>query len=113
MWMIITAVVVVLFFSGLLGGLGATGKLKFTEAVDENTTYIFYAPWCGHCKAAMPEFERAVEQGQGRVVLINSDLPESQPLIELYGVKGFPTIMKGDNVFDGPRTAQAILDFTF
>jgi hypothetical protein len=59
----------------------------------------------------MPEFESAVAQGQGKVVLVDSDLPENQPLIELYGVKGFPTIMRGDQVFDGPRTAEGILEF--
>ena len=65
--------------------------------------------------AYMGQSLRALDQSLGnKLHIIEGDQVEIlRELIELYGVKGFPTIMKGDNVFDGPRTAQAILDFTF
>lgn len=55
---------------------------------------IFYAPWCGHCKSAMPEWSGAAEtmkkEKKIRFGKINCD--EHKSMCGEYGVKGYPTI---------------------
>ena len=57
----------------------------------------------------MAEFEKAVESGNGKIILVNGD--ENRELMQKYGVQGFPTIMKGNNVHKGGRTEKEILEF--
>jgi len=74
-----------------------------------DTVFIFYAPWCGHCKKSMDDFEKASAKNS-KIRLINSD--ENTDLVKKYGVKGFPTIMKSNGtVYSGDRSADSILEF--
>jgi len=83
---------------------------SFTN-ISSGKVYIFHAPWCGHCRAAMPEFEKVVEQNPD-IELINSEYPESKILIDKFEVRGFPTILKDNGTkYIGPRTAESILEF--
>ena len=89
-------------------------SLNEDGSVDENipndAVIIFYAPWCGHCKKSMGEFRKAQSMGRGKVILVNSD--ENADIVKQYGVKGFPTIMKGDRTpYTGSRDASNIIDF--
>ena len=82
------------------------------DSITKDTVLIFYAPWCGHCKRSMGEFKDAVSQGNGKVMMINSDDPDSKELIEKYNVNGFPTIMKASGEkYTGPRTSSGIINF--
>jgi len=100
----------VLFYSGCSKfTIGTTPQKEKVNSIAPDTVLIFYAPWCGYCKAAMDEFEKAVDTGNGKIVLINGD--ENRDLMTKYGVNGFPTIMKGNKVHTGGRTANEILDF--
>ena len=81
------------------------------EPVLEDPVFIFFAPWCGHCKAAKEEFEKAAEMNE-MIILVDSTEPENKDLIEKYEVKGYPTIMKASGEkFIGARTAEAIDEF--
>ena len=81
-----------------------------SSSIDKNTVFIFYAPWCGHCKQSMPEFTKASENDNIR--LINSDDPTAKRLLREYDISGFPTIMRSDHTpFRGNRTASEIIDF--
>merc|ERR1711935_154365 len=62
---------------------------------------IFYAPWCGHCKAAMPDFNKAANALKGNVNLGKVDCTTEQSLCG--GVQGYPTFFWYDN--DGKKTA--------
>lgn len=53
---------IMLFLSQLaLSKLVEIEGAEFAKAYKENKTMfvLFYAPWCGHCKAFKPEFEKA------------------------------------------------------
>lgn len=53
---------------------------------------MFYAPWCGHCKAAMPDFESAAGEVEKDVGFGRVDCTAEQSLCSDYGVQGYPTI---------------------
>ena len=85
-------------------------KLKYSFSSSESV-YIFYAPWCGHCKHSMPEFKQA-EKMTDNVVLVNSEDPSNKDIMKKFSVQSFPTIVKEDGTaFVGERKAKDIVNF--
>jgi protein disulfide-isomerase-like protein len=111
------------FLSVGLGVQAHVGDLKgsfrveaFENQMSGPVFVIFYAPWCGHCKRTMPEFEKLQQsfKGQVKLVSINADLEENKELVQSQKVQGFPTIryfpsgMSGKfDEYNGERTAEA------
>jgi protein disulfide-isomerase len=71
----------------------------------ESKMYFFYADWCPHCKSAKPEWDKFHKQfnnkqiGTYNIVPVGVDCSEGEnPLIQEYGVDGYPTVIlvKGD-----------------
>ena len=90
----------------------STKKSKLTN-VSPDKTMIFYAPWCGHCKTAMPEFKKAAESSNGKIQMINSDAPGSKELMEKFHVNAFPTIMKATGEqYNGSNDAESLKNFS-
>lgn len=79
----------------------------------------FFAPWCGHCKALTPEYEKAADAfaADKTVVIAKVDATVEKELGSRFGVSGYPTIKffkKGgttDEVYNGGRTAEDIVTF--
>lgn len=55
---------------------------------------MFYAPWCGHCKMAKPEFQDAAEQlkDDPKMAFAAVDCTKHSSLCQTVGVSGYPTI---------------------
>jgi protein disulfide-isomerase A6 len=51
----------------------------------------FYAPWCGHCKVAAPEYSAAADELAGDAKVGAVDATVHEGLAQRFGVRGFPT----------------------
>lgn len=76
----------------------------------------FYAPWCGHCKALAPEYEKAsTELLPSGIKLAKVDCTEEQELCGEHGIEGFPTLKvfrEGSPAeYNGNRKADGIVSY--
>ncbi|CAK8672303.1 unnamed protein product [Clavelina lepadiformis] len=79
---------------------------------------MFYAPWCGHCKKAKPEYQNAASQfaEDKKVLFAAVDCTKSSEVCGNYDVKGYPTfyyLSYGKNAmkYQGGREEPNFVDF--
>lgn len=97
---------------------------NFDETVLKNplvSMVAFIAPWCGHCKKLLPEWEEAAQKLNGEGAFLGVvDATVEESLAARYGVQGYPTIKifpggltnKSDyRDYPGERVASAIVKF--
>ena len=79
------------------------------------TIVLFYAPWCGHCKKLMPEFDEFAKEKKGdkKIKIIKVDCVENTKMAKKYGIESFPTIKclkdgKQVSEYTGERTKLAL-----
>mmetsp|Transcript_7849 Transcript_7849/g.12282 ORF Transcript_7849/g.12282 Transcript_7849/m.12282 type:complete len:223 (+) Transcript_7849:82-750(+) len=79
----------------------------------------FYAPWCGHCKALKPDWDKLMEEFASSATQLIADVdctvPENDELCTANGVQGFPTLKWGDpsdlQEYQGSRSLDALKEF--
>jgi protein disulfide-isomerase-like protein len=91
-----------------LDALTSTGK----------SMVMFHAPWCGHCKAMLPEYKNAVADMAKacpglKVVALNGD--KVRDALKKHDIKGFPTLkifVDGKATeYQGDRSVKSLVDF--
>ena len=85
------------------------------------TFTMYYADWCGHCKATKPMFEQFAKSGSvdvnGTPVTLQLISPEKEPeKMKGVQVKGYPTFLYSDSArgvveYSGPRSPEGFLEF--
>jgi len=82
------------------GGVLVLDETSFDAALKKFPVLMveFYAPWCGHCKALQPTYERAAKAvkkstGTARLAKIDATSDSGQKIAEKFKIEGYPTIM--------------------
>lgn len=92
---------------------------NWNEQTAGKTTFLkFYAPWCGHCKALAPAWEKlSTKYADSETILIGEvDCDGTgKSICSENGVKGFPTLKYGAvselEAYSGGRDIEALTAF--
>jgi len=119
-------VVVILFLIGSITaeeGQSETGIIELTDETIQDTiannahVFIeFYAPWCGHCKRLVPEYEFVSAYFKdSNVVIAKIDASTHNTAAATFGISGFPTLKLFSNGvpidYEGERTSMNMIQW--
>ena len=94
--------------------IGNTETFDGEEGAGTLNCTMYYAPWCGHCKTAKPEWEKLEGELNGKTIngisvnISKIDCDQNPKVAEEQGIQGFPTFkfeMNGKYLdYNGGRT---------
>lgn len=93
---------------------------NFDKTIASNSIVMvkFFAPWCGHCKALAPEYEKlakTVKESGKKYVIAELDATVQKATAGKFGVNGYPTLklfIDGTPIdYEGERKLDDILAF--
>ena len=92
-----------------------------TEVLKSDSLWLilFYAPWCGHCKAFHPQFEKLAKASKGVFKIAAVNCEDNRDLASKYKISGFPTVLyfgedkEKTEEYEGERKAEKIVEFLF
>mmetsp|Transcript_29352 Transcript_29352/g.53841 ORF Transcript_29352/g.53841 Transcript_29352/m.53841 type:complete len:219 (+) Transcript_29352:82-738(+) len=92
---------------------------NFDDMTEGKTVFLkFFAPWCGHCKAIKPDWDKLIDEFAGSETQLIADVDctaEGEPLCEEAGIEGFPSLKWGDPAdlqdYDGGRSYEDLKTF--
>lgn len=73
----------------------------------------FWAPWCGPCMAAAPEFKALAKKYAGQIRFVKVNVDNEQELSQKYNIKGIPTFIffkGGSEVINMTGFAKALFE---
>ncbi|XP_068645043.1 protein disulfide isomerase-like 2-3 [Aristolochia californica] len=89
-----------------------------SKVLDSNRVVFveFFAPWCGHCQALTPTWEKAATVLKGVATVAALDADAHKSLAQEYGIQGFPAIKvfspgKPPIDYQGSREVKPIAEF--
>jgi len=91
------------------------------EVIESDSLWLilFYAPWCGHCKAFHPQIEKVSKATKGlfKIGAVNCEVEKK--LSSKYNIDGYPTVLffgkdkKKTEEYEGDRKAEKVIEFLF
>ena len=92
----------------------------FVKSVSKGVLVMFHAPWCGHCKRLMPDFDQLANDvfSEKEIAVAKVDAVSYPGLAATHKVDGYPTLIFFDKTlkrteYSGSRSLEDLKKFVY